>query len=311
MFREKDKVLVAVSGGPDSVALLCILNEIKQIFKIKIFVAHLNHAVRGKESDEDADFVRELSHRLGVKMVHGRLPSMKRHPKLSLEEWLRGERYKFLKQAAVRLKVKIIATAHTLDDQAETVLMRIIKGSSAKGLIGIHPVRYEGTVKYVRPLLEIEKTDILGYLADRNILFRRDSSNLKLDFLRNNIRRRVLPYLSRINPRIKYALFNLSSSLKEDFDFIEEEKRIRKKMIRTGKTMRYIPLGGLIAQPKALQREIIREALKSTGGNIKKLTYEHWRNIHLFLKSRPNGKSMDLPGNIKLRKSKKNLVFEK
>ena len=189
--------------------------------------------------------------------------------------------------------------------------MRIIKGASLKGVVGIHPVRSEGKLKFIRPLLEVEKKDILKFLKKRKIAFRIDSTNTEERFLRNRVRNKVLPYLAKVNPRIKRALFNLAESLREDFEFIEWEKRRRKAVIKSGKRLSYIELCDILLQPRALRKEIVREALGVSGGNIKKLTYRHWKDIDDFLRTKQKGKSMDLPGGVRVQKTRDRLIFIK
>jgi tRNA(Ile)-lysidine synthase len=310
MLRAGDKVLAAVSGGPDSVFLVHILKYLERRLGIGLYIAHMDHGVRGRESGRDARFVRKLAKSLKVKAVHKKLISIKNTASpFSLEERLREKRYEFLKATASRLKCRLVATGHTLDDQAETVLMRIIKGASLKGIIGIHPVRRDGRIRFIRPLIEIEKKDIIGYLKTRRLPFMVDRTNLENRFLRNKIRNRILPYLARINPRVKRALFNLSDSMREDYDFIEEEKKKIKPIRKGKKSARYILLRDLVLQPKALQKEIAREALKEAGGNIKKLTFRHWRDIDSLIRTKQKGKSLDLPGGVKIRKARDRIIF--
>lgn len=311
MLRKGDKVLVAVSGGPDSVCLTHILNRLKDKIGIELYLAHMDHGIRGAESRRDAVFVKKLAESLGLKLACKKLNPKKIKSKLSLEERLREKRYDFFKKARLALRADCVATAHTLDDQAETVLMRIMKGASLKGAVGIHPVRADKDIKFIRPLIEIEKKDITEYLKKRKVPFRIDRTNLENRFLRNKIRNSILPYLEKINPRVKRSLFNLAESLREDYEFIEEEKKKRQSLIKSKKSSRYIGLPDILLQPKALQKEIVREALKSIGGNIKKLTFRHWKDIELFLRMKEKGKSLDLPGGVKIRKAENRLIFTK
>lgn len=311
MLTPGDRVLIALSGGPDSVCLLHILNYLKKRLNIKLYIAHLNHGIRGKESEKDADFVKKLARALNIKLVYGKLIIKKTGSKKSIEEFLREKRYRFLKKAANKLKIDAVATAHTLDDQAETVLMRIIKGSTLKGLIGIPPVRYDGKLKIIRPFIKTEKREILDYLEKNKIPFRVDSTNLEEKYFRNVIRKKILPYLSKFNPRIKRSLSNLASSLLEDFEFINLEKQKRLKLIKSSVRKKNMKITDILLQPKSIQREIIREVIKGIGGDIKKLTYRHWKDIDEFIKSKPRGKSVDLPGRIRVKKVGGDIIFVK
>jgi len=309
MFGKGDRILVAVSGGPDSVFLLHALNALKSSLGIKLYIAHMDHGTRGVESKRDAEFVKKLAKGMGTRLIFKKFVKRREKSKLSPEEILREARYDFFKKASKKVKAPIVATAHTLDDQVETVLMRILKGTSLKGLVGVHPVRVEGPVRFVRPLIETEKREVVGYMKDKKIPFRIDCTNFEDKFLRNRVRNKVIPYLEKINPRLKRSLFNLAESLKEDFDFIEEEKKKRKSLIKSKTLPLYIELYEVLLQPRALRKEIMREAFKIAGGNIKKLTYRHWQDIDDFILVKEKGKSMDLPGGIKIRKVRERLIF--
>jgi tRNA(Ile)-lysidine synthase len=311
MLGKGDRALVGVSGGPDSVFLVHALNDLKRRLGITLCAAHLNHGTRGKESERDAQFVRKLARSLRIKLYYGKLtPLTGVGSKFSPEERLREKRYVFFEKAASAMKCRIVATAHTLDDQAETVLMRIIKGAALRGIVGIHPARVTKNIKFIRPLIEIEKKDIHLFLKNKKIPFRVDRTNSENRFLRNRIRNRVLPYLSKINPRLKRSLSNLAESLRQDFEFIEEEiKKIKPSIKAKKKSLRYVLLRDILLQPKALQKEIVREAFKETGGNIKKLTFRHWRDVDSLIRKKEIGKSLDLPGRVKMRKTRDRIIF--
>jgi len=309
MVKKGDRVLVCVSGGPDSVFLLYVLNDLKDALGITLYVAHLDHGIRGARSRRDARFVKKLADRMGLKAAFKKLKPEKLQSKLSPEEALRAKRYDFFTKTARKFNANVAATGHTLDDQAETVMMRLIKGASLKGVVGIHPVRNGKKPKFIRPLFEVEKKDILTFLKNKKITFCFDHTNLDERFLRNRIRGRVLPYLAKINPRIKRALFNLAESLREDFDFIKNEKAGREKIVRGGKGFCYIKLCEIFLQPRALRREIVREAFRISGGNIKKLTYRHWKDINDLIVVKQKGKSLDLPGGVRMKKMRDRLLF--
>ncbi|MFH1593783.1 MAG: tRNA lysidine(34) synthetase TilS [Candidatus Omnitrophota bacterium] len=310
MFKAGERVLVGVSGGPDSVCLLHVLSDLEEKLGIHLFVAHLDHGMRGKDSREDAKFVKDLADKMRVRSILGRISKSRADSKLSPEENLRMSRYSFFARAAREVRAGVIVTAHTLDDQAETVLMRIIKGASLKGVVGIHPVRIEGKLRLVRPLVEIEKVSVLEYLKERGIPYRIDRTNAEDKFFRNKIRNRVLPYLGKLNPRIKRALFNLAESLREDFEFIELEKR-RRMSIKRGKRSQNLLLKDLLLQPKAMQKELVRETLKLLGANIKKLSYRHWKDVDTLLRKKAKGKSIDLPGKVRVVKEARFLAFKR
>jgi len=313
MLKKGDRVLVGVSGGPDSVFLLDALYNLKNKLDIDIFVANLNHAVRGKFSAKDSNFVKRRAAEFKLQYVQHKLRPIKKGPslKLSMEEALREKRYEFFKEAAKKVRANVIATGHTLDDQAETVLMRTIKGSTIKGLTGIPPVRRNGTLNIIRPLIELEKKAIINFLVKNKIPYRLDHTNLEEDFFRNKVRRKIMPYLERFNPRIKRSLSLMAESLREDRDFIEEERKKRKGYLNKNGKCVSIKLKDIVIQPKALQREILRDALMKSGANIKKLTFRHWKDMDEFLKYKRKGQSLDMPGGVSLKRYEKEILFKK
>lgn len=315
MLRPGDSVLIAVSGGPDSVFLLRSLHVLKSKLKIKdITVCHIDHGLRGKESKGDSLFVRKLSAELGVKFFEKRIRLKEEKRKgLSTEEYGREVRYKFYRDIAAKIGAGVVATGHTLDDQAETVLMRIIKGSALKGIVGIPPVRCEDRVRFIRPLLGLDKKEIRESLDAEGAAYRIDSTNLENIYFRNTVRNDIIPFLERYNPRLKRVLFNLAEHLREDFEFIEEERmRLKKDILGVKKRGgAEIELKKIVVQPVALQKEILRDALESSGGEVKRLSFRHWKDMERFIKYNRQGSSLDLPGGIRLSRTASALVFEK
>lgn len=327
MLRAGDTVLVAVSGGPDSVFLLHALNDLKRKLRLKkIAVCNLDHGLRGKESKEDSLFVKSLSEQLGLEFIHKKIDLNKRllrrrfapprnddkRKDLSTEELAREERYKFFRAAAKSFGANVIATGHTLDDQAETVLMRIIKGTSLKGIVGVPPVRREDIFSIVRPLIELEKKEIAGYLDDKEMAYRIDSTNIEPVYFRNIVRSRIIPFLEKYNPRLKKVLFTLAEHLREDFEFIEEEKALSRKHIwQRPKGEVEIWLKDIAIQPKALQKEILRDAFGKAGGEIKRLSFKHWKEMDNLIKFKRKGNSVDLPGSVRITRTGRTLLFRK
>jgi len=312
MAENGHKVLIAVSGGPDSVFLLHALYTLKNKLNLKLSVANLDHGLRGRVSEIDSKFVRHVSESFNMPFLYKKINArVYKNRKLSKEEIARKERYAFLIETAKNLGIDTIATGHTLDDQAETVLMRIIKGTTLKGVMGIPAVRYEDGIKIIRPLIDINKQDIENFLAEGTIPYRTDHTNLEDVYFRNKIRNRVLPYLAKYNPRIKDAITNLAESLREDFEFIEDERSKRKIPFHSEGNKLALNLKDIVIQPKALRKEIIKDALSKAGSNIKKLSYKHWKDVDNFIKTRQKGKSIDLPGGIRISKAQSSLVFFK
>ncbi|OGP35336.1 MAG: tRNA lysidine(34) synthetase TilS, partial [Deltaproteobacteria bacterium GWC2_42_51] len=206
MIDKDETVVVCVSGGIDSVALLHILTGLREEYKLSIIAAHINHRLRGRESDRDEEFVRQLAHNFNVKFVGKRVDTakfLKRGD--SLQDVARQLRYRFFDEVAQRYNADRIATGHTMDDLAETMIMRFLRGTGLSGLSGIPPVRG----KYIRPLIDISRQEIEKYVSIHGLNFVRDSSNKKVKYLRNRIRLKLMPVLKDYNPKLMTDLARL------------------------------------------------------------------------------------------------------
>lgn len=214
MLPKGSKVLCAVSGGADSMCLLNWLCELQGEYGFTIAAAHYEHGLRGAESLRDALFTQERCSLLGIECLvgHGDVPAYAAKEKIGIEEAARILRYRFLEETAERLGCDRIATAHTLNDNAETVLMNLCRGAGARGLSGIPPVRG----KLIRPLLHTERAEILHYLDSRNIPYVQDSSNEEDIYTRNRIRHQVIPLLTEQNPSVLSAFARTAELLRED-----------------------------------------------------------------------------------------------
>lgn len=305
MIEEGDKVLVAVSGGADSVCLLKAMLSFREKMGIEVLVANMDHSLRGAESKRDSEFVKFLSKEEGLRFIFKKVNALTGKKGLSTEEKAREKRYSFLLKAAKKEGCSTIATGHTMDDQAETVLMRMMYGSSLSGLTGIPPVREAGGVKIIRPLIRTERKDVESFLKRNSCKHVNDASNKDLKFQRNLVRVKVLPYLEKENPRLKRSLANLSDSLREDFMLLNAKKE--KVESRGGR----IKTADIILQPSSTRKDIFKELFKTAGGNVKKLTYRHWMDMDRFLKSAQKSKSLDLPGSVRVTKTRDEIVFAK
>ena len=314
MLEAGDTVLAAVSGGPDSVFLLYVLKGLKNKLKLKkVAVCNLDHGLRGDESKEDSAFVKRLAAELGFEFIHKTIDLKKIARKdISTEEAAREERYKFFQEAAGKSGADVLVTGHTLDDQAETVLMRFIKGAALKGIVGIAPVMEFGTLKVARPLIELEKAEIVDHLDASGIGYRVDRTNAEPVYFRNVVRSQILPFLEKYNPKLKRALFNLAEHLREDFDFIERAKAsIKDGRSGSGAARVEIRLRDIAVQPGALQKEILRDLLEDAGGEVKRLSFRHWKELESLIRQKSSGNSVDLPGDIRVTRLADKMVFLK
>lgn len=313
MLDSGDRVVAAVSGGPDSVCLLKTLTDMRRTLNLIIIVANMDHGLRGKESERDSAFVKKLAEDFGLKYEHKKVKiQTSKKSGISWEESARLKRYEFLKQTARKNRCCAIATGHTLDDQAETVLMRLIFGTSMAGLAGVFPVREEDSLKIIRPLIRISKKDIFGFIKKTGLEYVEDKTNLDVKFVRNKVRHEILPFLEKYNPKVKRSLTNLCDSLREDYVFLDrEKKKIISEYSGKDKETVAIKIKDVILQPKAVRREVLKALFEKAGGNVKKLTYRHWIDTDYFLRTAEKNKSLSLPGRVTLTKTGKEILFSK
>ncbi|MEN6356740.1 MAG: tRNA lysidine(34) synthetase TilS [Armatimonadota bacterium] len=270
MFDKGDKVLVAVSGGPDSIALLHSLHTRSEEFGISLHVAHLNHGIRGEASDLDEQFVKEFAYKLGLNCTTKRvdIPSIKTQMQTCLEDVARVVRYKFLQDTAAMLDADKIAVGHNADDRAESVLFNIIRGAGIDGISSIKPIR--GNI--VRPLLHTTRREIEEYIKEHTLPFRVDETNMDTVYSRNRIRHELLPLLeSGYNSQIRSALVRLADIASDTNDFIARSA----DNIKVGLVYRDAWDVDLFAElPVAIQRQILRSEIESLKGDLKDVSLE-------------------------------------
>jgi tRNA(Ile)-lysidine synthase len=319
MLVSGDRVLVGVSGGPDSLALLHLLYSLEKELNSSLYLAHLNHMFRGKEAEEDARYVKKLARtfNLPLRSKSFDVPAFSKKEKLSEEVAARQIRYEFLSKTALQYKANKIALGHTEDDQIETILMRLIRGAGQEGLKGIPPVRIlnlRPRIEIVRPLIETSRSEIESYLTKHNLKARLDSSNLKPIYLRNKIRLELLPLLRKYNPKIKEVLLSTAEILKEEEEYLqrETEKVLNRIIKEKGKGRISLKLKTFSNYPKALQRRVLREAIRFIQGDLQGFTFQHYENILKLVKESPTGSQIDLPHNVAVQKDYGQLnIFKK
>ncbi len=229
MLSENDSVVAAVSGGADSVALLYALNRLKKRLKITLFACHINHNLRGEESNRDENFVRNLCERLEIPLTVFSIDvkgNVEKHE--SIEERARKMRYECFERLC-REKNARLATAHTASDNAETVFINILRGTGTKGLSGIPPVR----ANIIRPLLRCTREDIESYCEENKLEYVTDSSNLSDDYTRNKLRHRLIPLLKEFNPSVMEAVSRMTAAVYDDNMYMDEAAMKAKEDART------------------------------------------------------------------------------
>jgi len=320
LLQKGDRVLVAVSGGPDSVALLYALLEIKDEFNLDICVAHLNHKLRGKESDEDEKFVKNLAHKLNLKFFSKSIDVKKeaKKKKLSLEEGARLVRYRYLEGLADKIEADKVAVGHQADDQAETFLMRLLRGAGGLGLSGIPPKRG----KIIRPLLETGREEIEKFLKEKGQSYRTDSSNLLPNYFRNKIRLSLLPLIKKkFNPKIVDVLNRASNIISFQQKYIEKKcEEILSDICKIRKNDKIIlDLKRFINYDISLKREMIRLCVKELNGDrfaslttsFTDLSFESVERILNLIQKEKSGRKVRLTRNTWAEVSGENLAIYK
>lgn len=311
MFGIGDKIVIGVSGGADSVTLLHTLDRLKDEYQLSLFIVHLNHMFRGKDADEDGEFVAKLGDTLGVPAFIKKIdiPKMAQEKGLSSQVAAREARYQLYEEVACQVSANRIALGHNADDQVETVLMRLLRGAGEEGLSGIPPVREQ----IIRPLIEISRADIESYCREQQLEFRTDYSNFKTIYLRNKIRIELLPKLEKeYNNNIKQIFLRLSDISREDNSYLHSKALEHLESIIVSQEFQKIILAWekLAVLPKALQRRVLREGIRVIKGNLLSIGFIHLEEVISFFFSEQRGKKI-LPGGIVIEKSYKNLVIRK
>ena len=313
LFSPGARILVAVSGGPDSIVLLHALNQLKQPWRLTLHAAHVDHGLR-PESPQDAAFVQALAEQWGVPATIERrdvAAACSEHG-WSLEDGARRVRYACLAEVAQRHSASHIAVAHTADDQAETVLMRLVRGTGLRGLGAMTPMRRLGKLWLVRPLLEVWREEIESYLRDHGLAAREDASNADQRFVRNRIRHELLPLLARYyNPNIKGALTQLAEQSQWDYAFLQDaaERQWKRTTGRGAPAQVALRVKLFRRQPKAIQRLLIRQAVQQLRVDGARWEFRHWVEIDRLFIEQPVGAILDLPGGVQASRDADRVVF--
>ncbi|MDZ7372798.1 MAG: tRNA lysidine(34) synthetase TilS [candidate division KSB1 bacterium] len=312
LIRRGEHVLVAVSGGLDSVTLLHLLVSVKDAYGLQVSAAHLNHSLRGEEADEDERFVAALCEELAVPCVRERR-DVRRYAqvhRLSEETAARVVRYDFLRRVKQQLKATAIATAHHADDQVETVIDHFLRGAGLSGLAGMAPRR--GDV--VRPLLWATRAEIERYARACNLRYRIDRSNFNLEFRRNRIRLELLPYLRRyFNPGVREAVLRSAQIVAEAEAFIEEQAHALLQVVQLPSRRDEVLLDALrlAEQPPLLQKYAVLTAFERLGGSRWLLDYDRLERVVQLIREGSSGARLNLGAGIEMVKSQSRLALQK
>ena len=299
LIESGDKIVIGISGGPDSVCLLHILSRLKEKLNIELYAAHLNHQIRGIEAQKDALYVSEICDEMGITYFLKSIdvPKYCKDNSLSIEEGARKLRYEMFDEIKKRTKSNKIAIGHNLNDQAETVLMRIMRGTGLQGLRGIEYARENGVI---RPLLDIERKDIEEYCKVHNLNPRIDESNLENIYTRNKIRLELIPYMTdNFNTNLIESIVRMSNSLRGDSDYIEAEAESKfKDICKVTSDTVDIKINDFSKLHNAIKVRVLRKGIKSILGDTNFIDQKHIEDVLEFESESKINKMLTLPRGV-------------
>jgi tRNA(Ile)-lysidine synthase len=304
------RILLGISGGADSVALAMVLHELStdHLLEIELHLAHFNHQLRGAASDADEDFVQQFAahYKLPLQVMRQPTQTLATTTNQNLEALARQLRYDFFALTAQKICATAVATAHNLNDQAETFLLRLLRGSGRQGLTAIAPYRplFPGTtIKLLRPLLKVSRTSIETFLAQRQINYCHDQSNLNLKYARNRLRHEVLPLLATFNPNIVTTLARTADILQQDFS----------PLLPSAQPQSYLelPIIPLQQATAAVRYQQLRQAINKVQGHLRRITHQHLMAIEHLLLPGKSGKQLALPQGLIVKREFEKLIIWK
>ncbi len=295
MLKRGDRVVVALSGGADSCALLSILAELAQTYELEMIVAHFNHGLRGKDSEADEKFCGELAKKMGLCFISEDMSTCAIPRGMSAEDYYRRERYRFLDSTALTHGANKIALGHHLQDQAETVLLNLLRGCGLDGLKGFLPVRDH---RYIRPLMEVSRAEILMYLKQNGLSWCEDRSNFSDAYLRNAIRLDLLPHLKRkYNPKIEEGLSRMADILRRDDEVLNAlvDDVISSPDIIKGQGGYSFSAAFFNALPLSLRYRLVKALLENSAPGTGGFSYTHVQSVVDLAGKSATGKKIVLP----------------
>ena len=315
LINENDVIVIGVSGGPDSMCLLYVLNDLKEQLKIKLYVAHINHMIR-PEADEETEYVKQNCDKIGVECFIKRADviSLSNDEKIGTEEAGRKVRYDFFEEVAKKVNANKIATAHNSNDNAETILMNIMRGTGTAGLKGIEPIR-DG--KFIRPIIECERAEIEKYCEELNLQPKIDKSNFENEYTRNKIRNILIPKMKEMfNPNVIESLNKLSKVARQENSFINNcaEKIMKQELIiseNANKKELILNLKKFNEQDIVIKNRIILNGIKYIIGSTQGIEKVHVDDIVKMCENNIGNKFLTPKKNIKVSVGKNKIIFSK
>lgn len=317
-FSSADKILLAVSGGADSTALLHTMCALKAagVLSAELLCAHINHQLRGAEANDDEDFVIAQARELGLTATTRRVDvrSFAHKNRLSIETAARKLRFESLLDIAKAGDCRWIATAHQKNDNAETVLQRLARGTGFRGLGGIWPVRsFAGGIYFARPFLSVRRNEIIEYLKKHNLKWRTDHTNADYTYRRNFIRHRLMPALQQdCSSSIAEQLFELSQSAQRFYSLVgKRADKIWAQLSDCKDEKIKLDLKAFQSEAEPVKVELVRRSLAAVGSGERDLTHRHYERILQLSKQNISGRKIELPGGFVVRREYGKLIFSR
>jgi tRNA(Ile)-lysidine synthase len=311
LLEKGDHVVVALSGGPDSTALFAVLVMIAQELNLDLIIAHFNHGLRGEESDKDEKISRDLAEKRGFVFVSEKMNQGNKEKGISPEDFYRRERYNFLNKVAEDYQAQKIALGHNMQDQAETVLLNLLRGSGLEGLKGFLPIR-DG--KFIRPLMETSRDEIITFLNKEGIRYCEDSSNKNSKYLRNQIRYELIPYLKeKFNPKIEENLTQMAEILRSEDEFIKQSvaNALKSLFIQRQPNQILLKIDNINKLHSAIRLRLYKILLESFSPAKNGFSFLNIKALDNLAQNSESGKRIVLPLGIEARCEYENLVLEK
>jgi tRNA(Ile)-lysidine synthase len=311
MVSPGDRIVAAVSGGADSVVMLHLLKEMMvNTPPFELAIAHLNHLTRGEDSREDAAFVARLGEKLDLETFIEEIDvgAEKKRMKTSFQEAARIVRYAFLERTLKKWGGTWIALGHTADDQVETVLMNLLRGSGTRGLSGMPQQRDN----LIRPLHECFRHEVEAYINRCGLVFRSDTTNQSDDYLRNRVRRELIPLLESYNPQVKSTLIETSRIVHDDEECLQglvDRLYAGVKVETMENGLLALDVGAINAQHPALQKRLVRQAIREVKGDLRRIGARHIQDLLMLFDAATSGKKIHLPGGLAAICTGKSVIF--
>ena len=316
LFESADRIVLAVSGGADSTALLYLLHNLKKqkIIRADLVCAHINHQLRDPDADLDENFVIDMARKLNCRVTTNRLDvsGFAEKNKLSIETAARRLRIEALRKIAKAENCKCVVTAHHSNDNAETILHRIMRGTGFRGLAGIWPVQvFDDDIIFIRPLLSVTRNEIIEYLQERNLKWRTDHTNADCRYTRNFIRHRLLPALQQdCTVSLVEQLSQLAVSARKFYGLVcSYTEKVWQRPANCSDNEIFLNLNIFLAQPTPVKAEIVRRSLTAIGSGRRNITQQHFKKICLLAEKNVTGKRIELPNGFVVHREYGKLIF--